>query len=288
MQFGVHSLLFNETFVEKDLPVLDKCRRMGFDAVEIIPFDTDHFPAGKVRSAAADLGLIINTGFGMPERYNIISPDAGIRSAGIDFSKKLIDLSNEAGARVFGGMIYCGWGYLTGKMPTRDEWDWAVAGYQEIADYARQASGLILGIEPVNRFESHFITTAARAVEFIEAVGMPNVKVHLDTFHMIREENNFTQPVLDTGARLGYVHACENQRGIPGTGMVPWTDFFRALRQVGYDGCITIESFDPNMEAIAKLCCIWRKLADSPEQLATEGLRFLKDVYSRTFASATA
>jgi D-psicose/D-tagatose/L-ribulose 3-epimerase len=45
---------------------------------------------------------------------------------------------------------------------------------------------------------------------------------------------------------------------------------------VGYDGCVTIESFDPNMENIAKLCCIWRKLADTPEQLATEGLQFLR------------
>jgi D-psicose/D-tagatose/L-ribulose 3-epimerase len=288
MIFGIHSLLFNETFVEKDLPVLDKCKRMGFDAVEIIPFDPDHFPAAKVRAAAADLGLTINTGYGMPAEYNIISPDPAVRRRGIDFSKKLIDLSHEAGAKVFGGMIYCGWGYLTGKMRTEDEWKWAVEGYQEIASYARDASDLILGIEPVNRFESHFINIAADAVRFIQDVGLPNVKVHLDTFHMIREEDNMVQAVLDTGAHLGYVHACENQRGIPGTGMVPWKDFFGALRQVGYDGCITIESFDPNMESIAKLCCIWRKLADSPEQLATEGLRFLKSVYEEVYLKSAA
>ena len=84
---------------------------------------------------------------------------------------------------------------------------------------------------------------------------------------------------------LGYIHACENQRGIPGSGLVPWTRFFEALRQVGYDGCITIESFDPEIESVAKLCCIWRKLADSPEQLATEGLRFLKDVYEEVSKS---
>lgn len=288
MQFGIHSLLFNETFVEKDLPVLDKCRGMGFDAVEIIPFDPDNFPARKVRAAAADLGLTINTGYGMPVEYNTISPDPAVRRRGIDFSKRLVDLSNEAGAVVFGGMIYCGWGYLTGKMPTADEWKWGVEAYQEIAAYARQQSSLILGIEPVNRFESHFINTAARAVEFIEAVGMPNVKVHLDTFHMIREEANIGQAVLDTGAHLGYVHACENQRGIPGTGLMPWTEFFQALRRVGYDGCITIESFDPDIESVAKLCCIWRKLADSPEQLATEGLRFLKRTYSETFGANAA
>ena len=57
---------------------------------------------------------------------------------------------------------------------------------------------------------------------------------------------------------------------------VLWPAFFAALAEVNYQGCVTIESFDPSMERIAKLCCIWRKLADSPEQLATEGLRFLK------------
>lgn len=283
MQFGIHSLLFTETFLEKDLPLLDKFKKMGFDAVEIIPFDPDNFPARKVRQAAADLGLTINTGYGMPADYNIISPDPKVRRAGIDFSKKLVDLSNEAGAKVFGGVIYCGWGYLTGKMRTEDEWKWAVEGYQEIASYAQAGSDLVLGIEPVNRFESHFINIAADAVKFIRDVGLPNVKVHLDTFHMIREEDNLVEAVRTADGLLGYVHACENQRGIPGRGQVPWVDFFRALRDVGYDGCVTIESFDPNMESIAKLCCIWRKLADSPEQLATEGLAFLRKVYREVY-----
>jgi D-psicose/D-tagatose/L-ribulose 3-epimerase len=288
MIFGIHSLLFRETFVDADLPLLDACRGLGFDAVEIIPFDPEHFPARKVKRAAADLGLTINTGYGMPEQYNIISPDPAIRKAGVEFSKRLIDLSNEAGARVFGGMIYCGWGYLTGRMRTEDEWKWGVEGYREIAGHARETSDLILGIEPVNRFESHFINVAADAVRFIRDVGLPNVKVHLDTFHMIREEDDFTGAVLTANGDLGYVHACENQRGIPGSGLVPWVAFFQALERVGYDGCITIESFDPNMESIAKLCCIWRKLADSPEQLATEGLRFLKEVYQETYLGQTA
>ena len=286
MKFGIHSLLFRETFLEKDLPLLDKCARLGFDAVEIIPFDPDNFPAAKVKAAAVDLGITINTGYGMPLEYNIISAEPQVRRAGVEFSKKLIDLSNEAGAEVFGGMIYCGWGYLTGRPPTQDEWRWAVDSYREVACYAASANpALTLAIEPVNRFESHFINVASDAVRFLREVGTDNVKVHLDTFHMIREENNMRQAVLDAGARLGYVHACENQRGIPGSGLVPWREFFEALRQVRYDGCITIESFDPNMESIAKLCCIWRKLADSPEQLAADGLAFLKRVYREVWSN---
>jgi D-psicose/D-tagatose/L-ribulose 3-epimerase len=225
--------LFHETFLENDLPLLDEVKRMGFDAIEIIPFDPDGFPAAKVKRAAADLGLTVNLGYGLPEEYNIISPDPAVRQRGIDFSKKLIDLSNEAGAEVFGGMIYCGWGYLTGRPRTTEEWKWAVENFRVIAEHAASTSKLIIGIEPVNRFESHFINIAADAVRFIDDVGMSNVKVHLDTFHMIREEDNMRAAVLKAGPQLGYVHACESQRGIPGRGLVPWVEFFAALREVG-------------------------------------------------------
>jgi D-psicose/D-tagatose/L-ribulose 3-epimerase len=280
MQFGIHSLLFTETFIEKNLPLLEKCKAMGFDAVEIIPFDPDNFPAAQTKKLAEDLGLTINTGYGMPIECNTISPDPEIRKAGVELSKRLIDLSVEAGAKVFGGAIYCGWGYLSGKMRTEDEWKWGVESTRAAAEYAARQGDLIIGIEPLNRFESHFINVAADAVRFIDEVGLPNVKIHLDAFHMVREENDIRQAILDAGDKLGYFHACENQRGIPGTGLVPWKCVFESFKQVGYDGCVTIESFDPDMASIAKLCCIWRKHADSPEQLATEGLKYLKDVYA--------
>lgn len=285
MKFGLHTMLFTEAFIDKDVALLERCKNMGFDAVEIVPFDPDKFPAKKVKKVAADLGLTINTGYGIPEEYNTISPDPAVRKRGVAFSKQLIDLSNEAGAEVFGGAVYCGWGYLSGKMRTQDEWKWGVDAYREIAEYAASTSKLILGIEPLNRFESHFINTAADAVQFIKDVGVPNVRVHLDSFHMIREEDNFVSAMRQTGKYLGYFHACENQRGIPGTGLVPWRDVFRTFKEIGYDGCVTIESFDPNMEKVAKLCCIWRKLADSPEQLATQGLRFLKQMRDEVYGA---
>jgi len=277
MKFGIHSLLFSETFTERELPLLDKAKEMGFDALDIVPFDFEKFPAKRVRQRANELGLEIITEIGMPEYANTISPDPAIRAVGVELAKRLVDLSNEAGAHVFGGVNYCAWGYLTGRMRSEEEWKWGVENFRKIAEYSlREAPNLTLAIEVINRFESHFINIAADAVRFIGEVGLPNVKVHLDSFHMIREEDDFAAAIRETGNLLGYVHACENQRGIPGRGQVPWPAFFAALAEVNYQGCVTIESFDPSFERIAKLCCIWRKLADSPEQLATEGLRFLK------------
>jgi D-psicose/D-tagatose/L-ribulose 3-epimerase len=70
--------------------------------------------------------------------------------------------------------------------------------------------------------------------------------------------------------------------------MVPWVPLFQALKQIGYGGCVTIESFDPGLESVVKLCCIWRRLADSPEQLATEGLKFVKGVYKQVYGHEAA
>jgi D-psicose/D-tagatose/L-ribulose 3-epimerase len=280
MKFGIHSLLFSETFTRRDLPLLDKAKAMGFEAVDIVPFDLENFPAKEVRQRAQDLGLEIIIEIGMPAHANIISPEASIRAAGIELSKRLVDACVEAGATVFGGVNYACWGYLTGKMRTEEEWQWGVENFRKVAEYgATHAPGLTIALEVVNRFESHFLNIAADAVRFIHDLGTPsNVKVHLDAFHMIREEDSFTTAVKETGPLLGYIHACENQRGIPGRGQVPWRDFFKALAEVNYQGVVTIESFDPNFKNIAKLCCIWRKLADSPEQLASEGLEFLKSI----------
>ena len=277
MKFGIHSLLFSETFLERDLPLLDKAKAMGFDAIEIIPFDLDHFPAALVKKRAADLGLEVYTGIGLPPHANPISPEAGIRADALAYSKRLIDLSAECGSKGYGGVNYCGWGYMSGKMRTDEEWAWAIEHYRALAEHAAVvAPGMTLAIEPVNRFESHLINIAADAVVFCKEVGLPNVKVHLDTFHMIREEDDFVGAVHQCGDYLGYIHACENQRGIPGRGQVPWLEFLRALKAVNYQGCVTIESFDPNMPSIARLCCVWRKFFDSPEQLATEGLQHLR------------
>ncbi len=209
MKFGIHSLLFSETFTDRDLPLLDKAKAMGFEAVDIVPFEVDKFPAGRVRQRAEELGLEIIIEIGMPAHANIISPDPGIRAAGVELSKRLVDVSAEAGATVFGGVNYAGWGYLTGRMRTDEEWKWGVENFRQVADYAAaQAPDLTIALEVVNRFESHFLNIAADAVRFVHDLGTPaNVKVHLDAFHMIREEDSFAGAVLETGPLLGYIHA---------------------------------------------------------------------------------
>ena len=74
------------------------------------------------------------------------------------------------------------------------------------------------------------------------------------------------------------MHVCENNRGIPGSGLVPWKEFFTAAKGVGYDGPMVIESFDPSFEELNRLCAIWRKFADTGEDLAVQGVSNLRRI----------
>ena len=138
--------------------------------------------------------------------------------------------------------------------------------------YAGERRTLVIAVEPVNRFETHFLNIAEDAVRYCQEVGTGNVKVHLDTFHMIREETSYTEAVETCGKEyLGYVHVCENNRGIPGTGLVPWKEFFTALKKIGYTGPLVIESFDPSFEELNRLCAIWRRFADPARSSGRRG-----------------
>jgi len=278
MRFGINSLLFTETFDERDLPLLERCREFGFDVLEITPVEPDRFPARRVRQLADTLGISVNVNFALSEEANTISPDPEVRRRSVALLKKIVDLCSEAGAEIYCGANYCAWKYFTGQRRTEDEWNWAIECYREVAEYARDRSDLLLAIETLNRFETYFLNLTADALRFVEEVDMPNVKVHLDTFHMNIEEDDMVAAIRACGDHLGYFHACGSQRGIPGRDMVPWRETLAALRDCGYKDCITIESFNPRLK-FAPLVSIWRDFADSPEQLATEGLTFLRSVY---------
>jgi len=278
-KFGVDSLIWTEEFTTKDLHLIDKAKKLGFDVIDINISHPERFPVKQIKKKIKDAGIEAVTTFGLSDDANVISPAKATRKKGVEIIKHVIDINNEIGSPILGGVFYATWGYLTGKPPTKTEWKWSVECMREAALYAEKNSPLILGLEVLNRFESHFINTADDAVRYCKEVGIGNVKVHLDTFHMIREETSFKEAVEVCGKKyLGYMHVCENNRGIPGSGLVPWKELFIALRKIKYTGPLTIESFDPNFIELNRLCCIWRKFADTGEELAIEGLKNLKRI----------
>lgn len=278
-RFGVSTFIWSEDFTEKDILLIEKAKLLGCEVLDIYIAHPEKFPVKLVKEKGKEVGIEIVTTTTLNKNTNLIDPDSDIRKNGIKFLKKLVDINVELGVKILGGVNYAAWGYYTGKPRNKDEWNWSVESMREVALYAKNKSDIIITLEPVNRFETHFLNIAEDAVKYCKDVGTGNVKVHLDCFHMIREELSFSKAVEDCGKEyLGYVHVCENNRGIPGTGLVPWKEFFTALRKIDYNGFLVIESFDPSFEELNKLCAIWRKFANTGEELAVQGLKNLKEI----------
>jgi len=110
----------------------------------------------------------------------------------------------------------------------------------------------------------------------VHEVGAPNVKIHFDTFHANIEERHPAEALRSVGNVLGHVHISENDRGVPGTGHNDWAGMLKTLKQIGYDGWLTIESFAQPEPELAAAAAIWRDLAPSGDELASRGLQFIK------------
>lgn len=278
-KFGVDSFIWAEVFTEKDLWIIPKARELGFDYLDLAIAHPETFPLDKVKAEIAKCGIIPVTTTTLGKETNIASPDAAVRRAGVESLKVLVDINYALGSKILGGVNYAGWGCLSGKPPTEQEYEWSAGAMREVAEYAGSKGGLTIAVEAVNRFETHIINTAEQGVAYCKRVGLPNMKVHLDCFHMNIEETNFVDAVNTCGRQyLGYVHVNESNRGIPGTGLVRWKEFFQALAAVGYLGPLVIESFDPNFEELSKNCAIWRRFTETGEELAVQGLANLKRI----------
>jgi D-psicose/D-tagatose/L-ribulose 3-epimerase len=165
---------------------------------------------------------------------------------------------------------------MTGDERARDT-DLLVRQLRELGQYAGD-KGAVLCVEPLNRFETSFINLASQVIEVVDRVSHPACKIMLDTFHMNIEEKSLGDAIRATGPRLGHVHTCENDRGWPGSGHVPWNDVAQALKDIDYQGPVVIESFTDQVKSIARAAAIWRPLASSQDALAENGLRFLKQL----------
>jgi len=184
-------------------------------------------------------------------------------------------------------VIYAAWGYKTNRPRTEQEWQWSLECMREVARYARDTGEVVLAVEVINRYVTHFLNIAEDAVRYCQESGMDNVKVHLDSFHMMIEEESFAKAIRRCGSQyLAYFHTCESHRGIPGTGLVPWRETFQTLAEIGYDSPLVIESYDPKFVRAACNSCIWRNLATSGEELAVRGLKFFREVLGESPAGS--
>jgi D-psicose/D-tagatose/L-ribulose 3-epimerase len=283
MKFGVNTFIWTGSFDRTHIPLLAEIKAHGFDAAELPMFDPTQFQAADLRRGLEQNGLECTICSVLTGGTNIISDDAAVRARTRTHMADCIKAAAEVGAKIMAGPLYSPVGYLPGRRRNADEWKWAVECYQALGPVL-DAHNVTIALEPLNRFETYFLNTAADAVKLCDEINHPNVGILFDTFHANIEEKDIGQAYRTAAPHLKHVHTCENDRGIPGSGHVEWASVFAALRDIKYDGYLTIESFGFAIGEISAAAAIWRDLASSPDVIAWEGIKFLK----QNMASAAA
>ena len=277
MLFGASTFIWESPFGNDKMYLARHVADLGFDVLEVCIEDPGLVDASAIRQAAGEAGVGISVcgAFG-PDR-DVSHEDPERRRAGIDYLKFCIGLAADVGSADVIGPMYSATGKarLISEEERERQRGWAADGLSEAADYAGER-GVGLAIEPLNRFETDMVNTVEQGLDLCERIGRENVGLLLDTFHMNIEEKSIPDAIRTAGDRLRHFHSCENDRGAPGSGHVDWAATFEALSDVGYDGLVVIESFTPEIKEIARAVSAWRPVANSGDELAREGLAFLK------------
>ncbi|HEY0417039.1 MAG TPA: sugar phosphate isomerase/epimerase [Gaiellaceae bacterium] len=282
MRLGVCTWVWTAPLRDADVtPLAERARRLGFDVLEVCVEDPALVSADALAAARDQTGVAYSVcgAFG-PDR-DLAHAETAPRRRAADYLARLTELAAAVGSPHVCGPMYSSVGKAHPPEPAeaRREWERAVEGVGAVADRAA-AAGVRLAIEPLNRYETDLLNTAEQGVAFCADVGRENVGLLLDTYHLNIEEKSLGEAIRTAAGRLFHVHACENDRGTPGTGHVPWAEVFDALRDVGYDGQVVIESFTPAVKEIARAVSLWRPLDADGDDLAAGGLGFLRQSLS--------
>ncbi len=276
MKYGMNLLLWTDSLSESHLPTLESLKRMGYDGVELplFAYDVDACGQWGKRLDQLDLERTAVTIRGVEN--NPASLDAKVRAAGVAANKQAIDCCQAAGIGVLVGPFHSALGYFSGAGPTPDEWRAAVDSMREVAEHAARCH-VTLAVEYLNRFECYLLNSAADTARFVREVNHPSCRMMYDTFHANIEEKDIAGAIRTAAPLMAHVHISENDRSTPGAGLVDWQTTFATLKDVKYDGWLTVEAFGLALPAIAAATKIWRRMYETEEQLASDALRFMKN-----------
>jgi D-psicose/D-tagatose/L-ribulose 3-epimerase len=283
MRFGINGWVWTSPVdtaeVERLAPHI---KQLGFDLLEIPLEGIGDVDYKRGADILRDHALCVSACAAMGPDRDLIHEEEAIRENGKAYLKQAIDATHMLGGTNLVGPLYSAVGRTWQQTPDERarDLDLLTITLRELGEYA-QAQGVMLCVEPLNRFETSFVNLAEQAVEIVDRVNHANVGVLLDTFHMNIEEKNIGDAIRKTGKRLKHVHSCENDRGAPGTGHVPWHSVAQALKDVRYDGPVVIESFTPKVKSISRAAAIWRDIEPSPDALAESGVKFLRQLLGK-------
>lgn len=281
IQFGVSTFVWVSPFSTAHFDLLYKVADMGYDIIEVAVEDKDLIDWPLLKQIATETGLNITISGAFGPNRDISSDDAAIRKNGFEYIVDCLRIAEAMDSPIFTGPVYSAVGKtrIVSAERRQQERNWCIENLHEVGRVAQEC-GVVVGIEPLNRFETDMVNTAEQALSLVRKVGHPFLKISLDTFHNNIEEKSIPATIRVMGRDLlCHVQGNESDRGTPGTGNVDWPGIKAALTDIGYDGAVVIETFGAPSEELAKAASIWRPLAESPDELASEGLAFYKSLF---------
>ncbi len=253
MRYSVSNWIYGDEPLEETLQRLSRC---GFDGVELVG-EPDRYRPVEVRRLCDAYKLEVFSIAGMfpwpTDERDLANPYPAVRKRAVSYVRSCVDFAGAVGARIVivvpsavpktEPVAVAGIGKPWDEA-YREEWQNAVESVREAARYAED-KGIVLAIEPINRFESYLVNSAEQGIRFISDVGSGAVRLHLDTFHMNIEEAAPAEAVRSARDLLVNVHISDSNRQAVGRGHFDFKEFLRALRDIGYTGPLTLEPLPP-------------------------------------------
>lgn len=268
-------LLWTDHFTSEHYGIVDKIKAVGYQGIEIPLGDGDLAHYTSVGNHLSSIDMEVTCVTSLLKETNIVSPNAIVRTAGLDRLKWAIDMAHAANAKVICGPIHSAFAYFTGKPSVANEKKWSIEVLQKAGEYAQQA-GIVLTPEALNRFECYLVNTMADLKDLLDQVDHPNVKAIYDTHHGNIEEKSQREALLTIQPHLHHMHISENDRGTPGQGQVNWGEVFSTLKAIKYDGWLTVEAFSRSSREFANAINVWREYS-SIEAVYKQGYDFINN-----------
>lgn len=283
MRFGINLMAWSAGVSAEELALLPRLAEMGYDGVELPLLQPDLLDPVAIHAALRQAGLRCTASSAMPRGGSLLIPsEHPIALAWLD---RCCRVAAACGATLLCGPLYSPVGLLAGRPRTAGEWDACVQGLRAVGKIAERY-GIIIALEPLNRFETYFLNTAADALRLTEEVDHPLIGILLDTFHMNIEEQDPAAAITQVGPHLVHFHASANDRGTVGSGHIDWSATAQALHASGYAGLpetwMVAETFSAVLPELAAATAIWRRIIPDPWLYARASLAAMHSFMERT------
>ena len=216
-------------------------RDTGYDGIELFP-DIAGRHTAALKRAMADTGIVAPSMRGRTR--DLLAADPSARRDQIERLRGVCALAEECGVGVvvivpvFGGP----------NLPDLSPWRSAIELEEALLDTILPAIGAVaadhgvtLVMEPLNRYETHFLNTLAHGAALCQRAHHPSVRVMADFFHMHVEEADVAASLADNLAYVSHVHLADSNRDLPGRGHTDFAPAFRVLKQRGFSGAFALE-----------------------------------------------